>query len=460
MKKYNHKSILGLIALLFISFSSLSYAFFISSGDGKKGKDKVDLKLIETVIEHVKDDYVEEVDNTKILEGALNGILTALDSHSNYLNPKAYKELRQQTKGLFGGLGIEVTMEYGVIKVISAIDDTPAHKQGLKPGDYIVWIDDQPVIGLTLSEAVDKMRGDAGTTVKLKIIRANEDPFDVTFKRDIIKVRSVKHKIFGTIGYLRIALFNEQTTDLLKESLKDIRTQLKDNLQGIILDLRYNPGGLFSEAIEVAGSFIKEGEIVSVRGRNGKNIMRYKASGNVLIENVPMVVLINSGTASSSEIVAGALKDHNLAVIMGTRSFGKGSVQMLVPLNNNGAIKMTTSRYYPPSGEAIQGNGIEPHITINQAKVELIEDKAQREENYPKALKDIKDLSEKKKEEKKKEEKKEKTDSKPDKVSEKKETEVPEELQKDYQLARAVDLLKAYGTFKGALGTQRSHTHK
>jgi carboxyl-terminal processing protease len=328
------------------------------------------LDLFSDVFERVRADYVEPTEDAKLVENAINGMLTSLDPHSSYMNPKNFRDMQVQTRGEFGGLGIEVTMENGVVKVVTPIDDTPASRAGLRPNDYITHIDDKPILGMTLSDAVDKMRGPVGTPINLTIVRKGvDDPFDVKLTRDIITIKSVKYHREGDIAYIRITSFNEQTGDLLEEAIHTLQKQIgAARVKGYILDLRNNPGGLLDQAINVGGDFIEEGEIVSTRGRHPEDTQRYNARGGDLTKGKPVIVLVNGGSASASEIVAGALQDHRRAVILGTRSFGKGSVQTIIPLGADGALRLTTARYYTPSGHSIQAKGIEPDITVEQGE--------------------------------------------------------------------------------------------
>ncbi len=327
------------------------------------------LDLFSDVLERIRADYVEPTDNTKLVESAINGMLTSLDPHSSYMNPKNFRDMQVTTRGEFGGLGIEVTMENGVVKVVTPIDDTPASRAGLRPSDYITHIDGKPILGLTLSDAVDKMRGPVNTTITLTVVRKGADePFDVKLTRDIITIKSVKFHREGDIAYIRITSFNEQTGQLLDEAIHALQKQIgKAKVKGYILDLRNNPGGLLDQAIAVSGDFIEEGEIVSTRGRHPEDTQRYNARGGDITNGKPVIVLVNGGSASASEIVAGALQDHRRATILGTRSFGKGSVQTIIPLGSDGALRLTTARYYTPSGHSIQAKGIEPDIQVEQA---------------------------------------------------------------------------------------------
>src|SRR5579871_4539322 len=328
------------------------------------------LSLFGDVFERVRSDYVEKPDDGKLVETAINGMLAGLDPHSSYMDAKAFRDMQVQTRGEFGGLGIEVTMEDGLIKVVSPIDDTPASKAGILANDFITYIDDEAVQGLTLNQAVDKMRGPVNTKIKLKIMRKGRDaPIEVTLTRDVIKVVSVRsHSEGDDVGYIRITQFNEQTFTGLKRAIADITAKDGDKLKGFIIDLRNNPGGLLDQAVAVSNAFLNRGEIVSTRGRNPDETQRFTArAGGDQIKGKPMIVLINGGSASASEIVAGALQDHKRATILGTRSFGKGSVQTIIPLgNNNGALRLTTARYYTPSGRSIQAKGIVPEIEVLQ----------------------------------------------------------------------------------------------
>jgi carboxyl-terminal processing protease len=332
------------------------------------------LDLFGEVFERVRADYVENVSDQQLIEAAINGMLSALDPHSSYMNAKNFRDMQVQVRGEFGGLGIEVTMENGVVKVVSPIDDTPAAHAGLKPGDLVVQIDGEPVQGMSLNDAVERMRGPVGSDIKLTIKREGKDPFDVTMKRAVVKIQSVKEQLEGDdVGYIRITSFNEQADSGVKDAIKDLRAKAGAKLTGIVLDLRNNPGGLLDQAVAVSNDFLSQGEIVSTRGRHAEDAQRYNAqSPGDLTSGLPMVVLINGGSASASEIVAGALQDHHRAVLLGTRSFGKGSVQTIIQLPGHGAMRLTTARYYTPSGRSIQAKGIEPDITVEPAKIERV----------------------------------------------------------------------------------------
>ena len=328
------------------------------------------LNLFGEVFERVKADYVEKPGDAKLIEDAISGMVTALDPHSRYMNEKAWRDMQETTHGEFGGLGIEVTMENGLVKVVAPMDDTPASKAGIMSGDVITQIDGDAVQGLTLEQAVNKMKGPVNTKTRLKIVRkGSEQPVEVTIVREIIRVRPVTyHAEGGDIGYVRIASFNEQTTDGLKKAIADISKQIpSDKLAGYVVDLRNNPGGLLDQAVSVSSALMARGEVVSTRGRNADETQRFTARGGDLTKGRPLVVLINGGSASASEIVAGALHDHKRATIIGTRSFGKGSVQTIIPLGaGNGALALTTARYFTPSGHSIQAQGIKPDIEVLQ----------------------------------------------------------------------------------------------
>ena len=328
------------------------------------------LNLFGDVFERVRSDYVEKPDDSKLVETAISGMLTGLDPHSSYMDAKSFKDMQVQTRGEFGGLGIEVTMEDGLIKVVSPIDDTPASKAGSLANDIITNIDDDAVQGLTLNQAVEKMRGPVNTKIKLKVVRKGQDqPMELTLTRDNIRVRSVRARVEGDdIAYIRITTFNEQTTEGLKREMAALTTQIgPDKLKGYIVDLRNNPGGLLEEAVSVSDAFLDRGEIVSTRGRNAEETQRRTAKAGDLAKGKPVIVLINGGSASASEIVAGALQDHKRATLVGTRSFGKGSVQTIIPLGSgNGALRLTTARYFTPSGKSIQAKGISPDIEVLQ----------------------------------------------------------------------------------------------
>ena len=335
----------------------------------------VGVNLFTEVFEQVRANYVEPVTDKHLVEGAIKGMLASLDPHSNYMDAKEYSEMQVQTRGEFAGLGMQVTMDNGLVKIISPIDDTPAARAGLKPGDLIMAIDKAPVTDMTLSDAVDKLRGPVGTQVKLTVRRQGVDPFEVTLTRAEIHVEPVKYHLEGhDIGYIRITSFSERTSTSLEAAVKALKQQAGDKLTGVVLDLRNNPGGLLDQAVAVSNAFLDSGEIVSIRGRRAQDSRRFEAqSGRDLVRGLPMVVLINGGSASASEIVAGALQDHHRAVLLGTRSFGKGSVQTVLPVKESGgAIRLTTALYYTPSGRSIQATGIEPDVDVEPAKIEKV----------------------------------------------------------------------------------------
>ena len=338
------------------------------------------LNLFGEVYERVRSEYVEKVSDKDLIEAAINGMLQSLDPHSSYLNADSFTEMKIQTKGEFGGLGIEVTMENGLVKVVSPIDDTPAAKAGLQSGDYISHIDEEAVMGLTLSEAVDKMRGPINTELKITVIREGQEAFDLNLKRAIIKVTSIKAKKEEDVAYIRITSFTQKTFKNLVKEYNKLSLEMKDNLKGLVLDLRNNPGGLLDQAVSVSDAFLERGEIVSTRGRDNKGEQRYNASKGDITNGLPIVVLINGGSASASEIVAGALQDHKRGILMGTQTFGKGSVQTIIPVTSKGAVRLTTARYFTPSGNSIQAKGISPDIYVPQSKLEILENNNSRRE--------------------------------------------------------------------------------
>jgi carboxyl-terminal processing protease len=327
------------------------------------------LTLFGAVFERVRADYVEKPDDGKLVESAINGMLAGLDPHSGYMDAKSFRDMQVETRGKFGGLGIEVTMEEGLIKVVAPIDETPAAKAGIMANDLITHLNDEPVQGLTLSQAVDKMRGAPNTKIKIKIMRKGQDkPIEVSITREIIHVRPVRARLEGDdVGFIRLTQFNEESAESLKKAIADLTTQSRDKLKGFIIDLRNNPGGLLDQAILVSDAFLEKGEIVSIRGRSAQEPQRFNARPGDLTKNKPIIVLINGGSASAAEIVAGALQDHRRATVIGTRSFGKGSVQTIIPLGSgSGALRLTTARYFTPSGRSIQAKGVAPDIEVLQ----------------------------------------------------------------------------------------------
>ena len=412
------------------------FAGIVQAKDKKVEEDQINtyelLNIFGEVMERTKATYVEDVSDKKLIESAINGMLTALDPHSSYLNAEDFKYMNEQTKGKFGGLGIEITMENSVVKVISPIDDTPAAKAGIKAGDYITDIDDETVIGLSLNEVVSKLRGKIGTKVKVSIRRANTKPFDVTLKRDEIKIQSVKSEIKNDdILYVRISSFNEDIDEDITKAVKDAQKNLKNKLAGLVIDVRNNPGGLLDQAVKVSDLFLEQGEIVSTRSRNDEDTIKFSATPGDIANNLPIVVMINEGSASASEILSGALQDHHRAVILGEKSFGKGSVQTVIPLRNSAAMRITTARYYTPSGRSIQAKGIEPDLVVKPAKLEEFDndDYNISEANLKGAMKN-EQISEK--------DKKKASSQKNDKKADEKNDDM-----KDYQLVRALDLVKA-----------------
>jgi carboxyl-terminal processing protease len=407
------------------------------------------LNLFGDVFELVRNDYVDDVKDDTLVEGAINGMLTALDPHSNYLNSKNFNDMKVQTRGEFGGLGIEVSMESGLVKVVSPIDDTPAARAGLKPGDLITHLDGNPVQGLTLPEAVEKMRGPVNSDINLTIRRESQEPFDVKLTRAIIKIQSVRSHLEGkNIGYIRVTSFNEQTDVGLNNAMKNLKQQADNKLIGIVLDLRNNPGGLLDQAVAVSDAFLEKGEIVSTRGRRADDAQRYNARAGDIASGLPVAILINGGSASASEIVAGALQDHHRAVLLGTKTFGKGSVQTIIPLAGHGAMRLTTARYYTPSGRSIQARGIDPDIVVEAAKIAKEEkagdkkdDKTAKAGDKPGDKKDDKAAKAT-----------DKKDEKSDSTAEQG-TIDPASIgtADDYQLARAVDMLRGIAMFNGRL---------
>ena len=437
-QKYYQTYASALFRFVSIGSAALLMAMAVPSLTTAQSDDKEEtyrqLSLFGDVFERVRSDYVEEVTDQDLVEAAINGMLTSLDPHSGYLPDDNFKKMQVQTTGRFGGLGIEVTMENGFVKVVSPIDDTPAAKAGLQPEDLIVTVDDVSLVGLTLAEAVEKLRGPVGSEIRIMVQRAQDEPFEVSIIRDEIKIKSVRSRLYDTIGYVRITTFSEQTTPGLMNAVDELYAETDGNLSGIVLDLRNNPGGLLNEAIRVSDAFLEEGEIVSTRGRDDSDIQHAYARAGDITRGLPIVILINSGSASASEIVAGALKDHRRAILMGTRSFGKGSVQTIVPLPGHGAMRLTTARYFTPSGVSIQARGIEPDIEVVLARIEKVEGGPMREEDLRGALD------------------KGKADSKT--ADDDAADDDPADI--DYQLARALDLLRGLSVFDRLTGEGRS----
>ena len=427
MLKMNNKK-----TILFIFFIYAIIPLKTINADTNRQETYKQLNLFGDVFQRVQEQYVEEVTDKKLIESAISGMLQSLDPHSSYLSADSYKDMQVKTKGKFGGLGIEITMEDGVVKVVSPIDDTPAAKAGMMSGDLIIGVDGESIRGLTINESVSKLRGPVGSKVIITVVRGKKDPYEIEIKRDIINIKSVKHNIIKNIGYVRLTTFSDTTTSGLEKALTEIKKNIGNKFQGLILDLRNNPGGLLNQSISVADAFLNQGEIVSTQGRNDDDTSRVFAKKGDLINGQPLVVLINSGSASASEIVAGALKDHSRAIIIGTRSFGKGSVQSIIPLAGNGAMRLTTARYFTPSGISIQAKGIEPDIIVEAGVTDLKKAKNdnRREENLRGAL------------DKKKNSKKTEIDSDSDKPL------TPlEKLLQDNQISRAVDMIRGISLF-------------
>ena len=356
-----------------VKFIKLTLLIFFISISGVHAKNSTSelyekLDLFSDVLEKIKNEYVNEVDQSEVIDSAVNGMLQSLDPYSSYMNPESFKNMNIETKGEFGGLGIEITMESGFVKVITPIEDSPADKIGIKAGDYIIKINDKQVKGLTLMQAVNLMRGKVGTSINITVRRVDVDEdLKFTIIRDKIKVREVSTSIINDIGYIRLRAFNEQSGDQLINKIKNFSKD-NNNLTGYILDLRNNPGGLLSQAIKITDAFLDGGEIVSTRGREKNDIKIYTAKKGDILKGKPLIVLINRGSASASEIVSGALKDHKRAILLGEKSFGKGSVQTIIPLKGNGALRLTTAKYYLPSGNSISEIGVEPDIVVKENK--------------------------------------------------------------------------------------------
>jgi len=420
---------LSLAVLLTVSFSSA----FAQNNTSETYRQ---LDLFGDVFERVRADYVKEVGDEELIEAAINGMLSSLDPHSSYLSPKSFKDMQVQTRGEFGGLGIEVTMESGFVKVVSPIDDTPAFRAGIKAGDFITHLDEKPVQGLALSEAVERMRGKIDTDIKLTIRREGREPFDVTLTRAVIKIQSVRWRTEEDIGYVRITSFSEQTEAGLIRAVDRIKEKLGDEMLGLVLDLRNNPGGLLDQAIKVSDAFLDRGEIVSTRARRVQDAQRFNAKKGDLLAGKPVVVLVNRGSASASEIVAGALQDHRRALILGTQSFGKGSVQTIVPLSGHGAIRLTTAQYFTPSGRSIQAKGIEPDIAVAQAKLSDVENSRGRREA------DLRGALDNPNENAKRDTDAENSEDKKDEKAAK------DKKPLDYQLSRALDLIRGIALYK------------
>lgn len=375
--KSNIRTLLVLTTGLVLGLSlAIGHGVFAEKSSAKTGVLPLEeLRSFTEVFARIKKDYVEEVSDKELLENAIRGMLSGLDPHSSYLDAEGYKDLQVGTTGEFGGLGIEVGMEDGFVKVIAPIDDTPAERAGVKAGDLIIRLDEKPVKGMTLHQAVNIMRGKVGTDITLTIIREGEEkPLKITITRDTIKVRSVRHRTLEEgFGYIRISQFQSRTGENVVDAINKLREENKGKLNGLVLDLRNNPGGVLKAAVDVSDAFLDKGLIVYTKGRIADSEMKFDATPQRQLEGAPLVILVNGGSASASEIVAGALQDHKRAIILGTRTFGKGSVQTILPLNNETALKLTTARYYTPSGRSIQAEGIEPDIVLDPIRVTKIE---------------------------------------------------------------------------------------
>lgn len=421
--------LLGLSALLSISIAVNGW------GQTKPADTYKQLELFSQVFEKIRAQYVEQVNDQELIESALRGMLSSLDPHSSYLTEKEFKAMNDEVRG-FAGLGMQVTLEDGLVKVISPIDDTPAFRAGIQPGDFIVTIDGEQVFGLTLEQAVGKLRGPVGTKVKISVKRGQQQPFDLELTRETIIQKTVRYRLeSGNIGYIRISEFTENTFSGLTDAIKKLKEESKNQLIGYVLDLRNNPGGLLNQAVLVSDAFLDKGEIVSIKGRDNRDNSRFNAKAGDLSEGLPIVVLINQGSASASEIVAGALQDQQRAVVMGVKSFGKGSVQTILPIAGYGAIRFTTQFYYTPSGRSIQKIGIVPDIVVEQAKVEVISaDKSYSESNLRGSLNNPNGQNS------------DPTNNNQNNTQDKTSQQTPV----DYQLQRATDLLKGLVLFKKA----------
>jgi carboxyl-terminal processing protease len=395
LQSFRRKVILAVCAgVIMMSIPALSFAEEERTAGSKPERSPDDfsetyenLNLFGDVFERVRNQYVEEKEDKELIENALNGMLSALDPHSSYLPPKNYEDMQVETRGQFGGLGIEVTMENGLVKVVAPIDDTPASEAGVESGDLIVEIDGEAVMGLSLSDAVEKMRGLVGTDIDIVVRRAESEILEFTLTRAVIKIQSVRSRAEGNAAYIRITTFNQNTTSGLEKAIKKLNKEIgEENVVGLILDLRNNPGGLLNQAIAVSDTFLDKGEIVSTRGRHERDTKRDNASSGDMLDGKPIAVLVNGGSASASEIVAGALQDHKRGIILGTKTFGKGSVQTVMPLPGHGAMRLTTARYYTPSGRSIQAKGIDPDIVVERAKIEEISVSRVRESDLRGAL--------------------------------------------------------------------------
>tara|TARA_A100000164_G_scaffold18532_1_gene15082 strand:+ start:1580 stop:2884 length:1305 start_codon:yes stop_codon:yes gene_type:complete len=430
MNKYNFRSL-----IIFFLANSIIFSFsWKVFAEEEKTNVYQQLNMFGEVYERVRREYVEEVSDKELIEAAIEGMLQSLDPHSSFMNEDTFKDMQVQTKGEFGGLGIEVSMEDGFVKVVSPIDDTPAFEAGVEAGDFIIEIDGESVYGMSLGDAVDKMRGKINTEITIKISRGELEPFDIVIVRDKIKVQSVRARREGNAAYLRITSFNEKTESGLIKNMDKLVEEIGKDITGVILDLRNNPGGLLNQAIAVSDAFLERGEIVSTRGRKKRGQQKFNATKGDISGGLPVIVLINGGSASASEIVAGALQDHKRAIIMGTTSFGKGSVQTIIPVQRDSAMRLTTAKYYTPSGNSIQATGISPDIIVKQAKIEELEPFSNRKES------DLRGHLENPEE----------GNKTLDEIKEKQDTSNTDNTKKktDYQLNRALDLLEGIALYK------------
>ena len=435
-KKVITAAVLGLITSAFITLEIAKPSNANEASENKSTYEQ--LSLFGDIFERIREKYVEEVNDEDLIRAAINGMLTSLDPHSSYLPPNDFDQMKVQTRGEFGGLGIEVTQEEGYVKVVSPIDDTPAFRAGIEAGDLITAVDGQSLLGLSLDEAVKLMRGPVGSEIVLTIFRETiEEPYDVTIIRDTIKPLVVRHRLEGDTAYVRLTTFNDQTYRGLEKAIKEMTKEAGGikNINGFVLDLRNNPGGLLSQAIKVSDAFLDKGEIVSTRSKHKGEGDRFNAMRGDLAKGKPIVVIINGGSASASEIVAGALQDHRRAIILGTKSFGKGSVQTIMPLQGNGAIRLTTSRYYTPSGRSIQAVGVVPDILVEPRKASEDDENSKKTRSEASLRGSLtKELSESDKK---------RLDEEEEKLNEK------VKLQReDYQLSYAIDLLRGFSVLQ------------
>ncbi len=441
------RKLLTLLTLLTFTVSTPAFAEEKAEEEEKAGRLSTEetielLELFGDVFDKVRDEYVEEPSDKELIESAINGMLTNLDPHSSFLNEESYTEMRVQTRGEFGGLGIEVTIKDGLVYVVSPIDDTPAFNAGIEAGDYISYIDGESVFGMNIREAVKLMRGKPGTDIDLTVVRKGEDePLEITITRDIITIQAVKGEPKADVAYIRVTTFSEQTAQGVSEKFEEAKKELGDELKGVVLDLRNNPGGLLSQAIEVTDFFLGQGEIVSTRGRSDGSVKKFNARPGDATNGMPVVVLVNGGSASASEIVSGALQDQGRAVVLGEQTFGKGSVQTIIPLPKGAGMRVTTSRYYTPSGRSIQAEGVTPDVLVEQ--VDLSKEEKEEKKSLERSEANLRGHLENIKKKAEEESGEEKTP-----------TEIITEIYKeDYQLGRALDLVRTMFLFEDNLNT-------